>query len=279
MSLPRLIAPWKKHEVPAVEIPKITSWSDLRSLFESGKLRSWAFRGQPDAAWGLKSSLTRYFEKSGIDDRDTRRKQEERILRIFRRKAHLHLGKVPDERDAFEWLALMQHHGAPTRLLDFTWSPYVAAFYALAPPPQAAEAAIFAIYTPGLSHERYGPWKFGNYRTYFLPNKHNIVVYGEPHHMNRRLIAHSGTFVIPGRIDMDVGELIRSQIHPQALVKITFPVAELRREAIAALYSMNITYATLFPDLDGLARSMGFELELHWQFDPVTGAPYLPPSD
>ena len=57
--------------------------------------------------------------------------QEERILRIFKRKAHhfLSAGPLPD--DDFEWLALMQHHGAPTRLLDFTWSPYVAAFFAL----------------------------------------------------------------------------------------------------------------------------------------------------
>ena len=32
---------------------------------------------------------------------------------------------------------------------------------------------------------------------------------------------------------------------------------------------MNITYATLFPDLDGLARSLAFELEHHWRFDPT----------
>jgi hypothetical protein len=45
--------------------------------------------------------------------------------------------------------------------------------------------------------------------------------------------------------------------------------ASIRRPALKELYRMNITYATLFPDLDGLARSLAFELEHHWQFDPT----------
>ena len=39
----------------------------------------------------------------------------------------------------------------------------------------------------------------------------------------------------------------------------------LRAEALRALYRMNVTYATLFPDLDGLARSLGYELEAIWE--------------
>ena len=36
------------------------------------------------------------------------------------------------------------------------------------------------------------------------------------------------------------------------------------------LYNMNISNATLFPGLDGLARSLAYELEFHWAFDPIT---------
>ncbi|HEU0053097.1 MAG TPA: FRG domain-containing protein, partial [Longimicrobium sp.] len=158
----------KRPAAPQIELPsRIESWEELKQIFDSGILRSWAFRGQPNAAWGLETSLARYFRKTGVTDPGIRMKQEERILRIFRRKAHLQLQHIPDERDAFEWLALMQHHGAPTRLLDFTWSPYVAAFYALATPTEAEEAAIWAVYPPALSPDRFGLWEFGNYHRHF----------------------------------------------------------------------------------------------------------------
>lgn len=41
--------------------------------------------------------------------------------------------------------------------------------------------------------------------------------------------------------------------------------AQVREEALRALYRMNITAATLFPGLDGLARSIGYELEMVWE--------------
>ena len=81
-------------------------------------------------AWPLDSSLSRYLQIFKMDRRAWP-EPEGRILRVFKRKAHQFLEKPPDPDDDFQWLALMQHHGAPTRLLDFTWSPYVAAFFAL----------------------------------------------------------------------------------------------------------------------------------------------------
>ena len=91
---------------------------------------NWAFRGERDERWPLYSSLSRYLMNFGVDT-SAWPEQEARILRVFKRKAHQFLTQPPEPDDDFQWLALMQHHGAPTRLIDFTWSPYVAAFFAL----------------------------------------------------------------------------------------------------------------------------------------------------
>ena len=96
---------------------------------------------------------------------------------------------------------------------------------------------------------------------------------GEPYTMNRRLIAQSGTFAVPGVLDVPVEEMLRDPDQENIMAKfvLTNPVREV---GMRELYRMNITYATLFPDLDGLAKSMGYELEFHWGYDPRTMEPY-----
>src|SRR3954451_5762420 len=109
---------------------RITTWDAFLKLVINPPYSNWAFRGERDERWPLYSSLSRYFQNFNVA-RDAWPEQERRIIRIFKRKAHVYLDKPPDVADDFHWLGLMQHHGAPTRLLDFTWSPYVAAFFAM----------------------------------------------------------------------------------------------------------------------------------------------------
>jgi hypothetical protein len=263
-------------------VKEIEDWGEFYEVVAVDEFKSWAFRGQSDAKWPLYSSLSRYIKDHGIHSQ-ARAEQEMRIMRIFRRKAHLFLDHVPDITDAFQWLALMQHHGAPTRLLDFTWSPFVAAFFALE--RATKDAAVWAVFIPAvwsashkfplreesLTQNELSLRNRGAYEDFYIANEVPFVTTGEPFVMNKRLIAQSGTFIVPGVLDQPVEEILSGYPEPgKTVAKFVLKTQSLRDEAMLALYSMNITNATLFPDLDGLARSMGYELEYHWAYNTKT---------
>lgn len=262
------------------EIHRLQSWEEFLSLITDSPYRHWAFRGQRDATAPLFSLLSRHLINYNIAPRAWAH-QEERIVRIFKRKATHFLTHVPDPGDDFQWLSLMQDHGAPTRLLDFTWSPYVAAFFALHNATE--EAAIWACNPAEINQDRklkvgrhvIDPAKCNleksrNFSRYFLRGGIPFAWMGEPHSMNRRLIAQSGTFVVPGILDEPLDRILQNYPDPKkTLIKLLLPLA-IREKGMRELYRMNITQATLFPDLDGLARSLAYELEFHWAYDPRT---------
>jgi hypothetical protein len=206
-------------------------------------------------------------------------------LSLFKRKAHLFLDHIPAETDYFQWLALMQHHGAPTRLIDFTWSPEVAAFFALESSPPGGKCAVWAVAIPKLWNASF---RFGdnelkiamlslrqsaNYEQYYLSNDVPFVSTDDPIIMNQRIIAQSGTFVVPGVLTRPVESIISDLggARPAEWIKeFVFEVGSVRPTAMASLYRMNMSNATLFPGLDGMARSLAYELEQHWAYNPLT---------
>jgi hypothetical protein len=255
---------------------QLQSWEAFLKLITNPPYSHWAFRGERDDHLPLYSSLSRYLQNFRVA-RAAWPAQEERIVRIFKRKAHQFLNKPPDWDDDFQWLALMQHHGAPTRLIDFTWSPYVAAFFALE--RTLADGVVWAMNPARIDSTRspqpvrMDPRIMGHFRRYFLKGNRRFVWMGEPHTMNRRLIAQSGTFAVPGAIDVPIEEIVSGADSEKVLAKFILknPV---RETGMRELYRMSITYATLFPDLDGLAKSMGYELEFHWGYNPRTMEKY-----
>lgn len=103
--------------------------------------RKWLFRGQGDAGWDLEPSVHRGYTPQ----------QERYLTNEFRVRARSRYFSCPPSSDYPGWLALMQHYGLPTRLLDWTYSPLVAAFFAVHPdymPQRAArrpDACIWAL--------------------------------------------------------------------------------------------------------------------------------------
>src|ERR1700692_3020410 len=99
------------------------SWDELFDRLEG--MEGWIFRGHSSANWLLKSTLERRTPEgeSGFFN-------EFNIIREFQGRAHNSLGAHQIPSQPGEWLSLMQHFGAPTRLVDFTRSPFVAAYFA-----------------------------------------------------------------------------------------------------------------------------------------------------
>jgi len=257
-------------------IVRVDSWEKYLRAVSEPPYSNWAFRGERHGQWPLYTALSRYFRDFCIHP-DAWPDQELRILRVFKRKAHQYLTQPPALDDDFQWLALMQHHGAPTRLLDFSWSPYVAAFFALE--RAVGDSAVWALNpVPLAARKGKGPNRpemdpriKGSYDRHFRQNRKAFIWLGEPHTMNRRLTAQSGTFAVPGVLDVPMEEILSRYPDPEKMiVKFLFPAGKVRDTGLRELYRMNITYATLFPDLDGLARSLAYELEFHWAYNPHT---------
>lgn len=122
---------------------EIKNWSQIYTL-NPFFISAYIFRGQANSEWNLKSSIERksdeFGKTSGVAGFNT---EEKWMLHEFKRKFHLYSKNVIDKNDKFEWLAIMQHYGAPTRLLDFTQSIYIATYFAII--DSTAESSIWAV--------------------------------------------------------------------------------------------------------------------------------------
>ena len=111
---------------PMTEI-KVTTWNELNDiLFDdtwNPKVKrfrlTFAYRGVSVASYALSNSLTRL----GTPYKN----MELNLLKQFKKYAHRHLVERDTE---WHWLSVAQHHGLPTRLLDWTYSPFVALHFA-----------------------------------------------------------------------------------------------------------------------------------------------------
>src|SRR5690349_20723990 len=101
----------------------------IRNLSRLGD-KDWIFRGHRSVDWPLATSFERELKSFQLP-RKSWSKLEGGLLRAFQRRAHHYLADTPEKDSWLEWLSLMRHYGAPTRLLDWTYSYYVAAFFAL----------------------------------------------------------------------------------------------------------------------------------------------------
>jgi hypothetical protein len=106
-------------------------WLEFFQFIEERKHTRWVYRGSGSRAYDCKPSAGRVKEFEPL--------YEVRVFRAFQHSAGLFVGATPA--NDWEWLALAQHHGLPTRLLDWTMNPLVAVFFAVSS-GKADEAAV-----------------------------------------------------------------------------------------------------------------------------------------
>lgn len=140
MSLPDINKLVEPHG-PPVYID-LDEWDAVLRMFLSPEFSHWIFRGQENYDWPLLSSLARATRNrtSGLAW-----DWENAAIGYFKSQASAHLARLPDEHDLLGWLSLMQHYRAPTRLLDWTQSPFVAAYFAFAKQKEGTDAVIWVL--------------------------------------------------------------------------------------------------------------------------------------
>jgi len=250
------------------EVP-ISTWNEAKRYFDSllDENRAWIFRGHYKAEWLLQPSLERILSQKPLD-----LGIERKIITEFKRRAHQYLSAAEIPRDLLEWLALMQHHGSPTRLLDWSRSPYISAFIAFEDTfKEEGDVAIWAIDSQWLQRcsvnrladEWDEPIVGENLRTdreleKLMKCDLRVVLPMEPERMNERLTIQQGLFLFPSGNELSFESAMADYEQDDSrrhVRKITLPKSE-GLTCLIDLLRMNISAASLFPGLDGFARSL-----------------------
>lgn len=226
----------------------------------------YVFRGQADATWGLEPSILRVVTSEIPLSAGKLIEIEENAMAQFQRHAHLFLPEtlIRETTDRAGWLTLMRHHYAPTRLLDWTASPHVAAYFAVEDLTQT-DAAIWVVHSHNLIEAMTA--KYGD--TYLASIKKDVewrrpdaaptlYVVGR-HRSTDRMAAQQGLFSVSLQIGADhrsiLEETMSESDDPPQFLRYIIPAA-VKLNFMSRLRLLNVTAASLFPGVDGLGRSV-----------------------
>jgi len=248
-------------------------------LYDLSDTQAYVFRGHASADWlHLVPSLHRglapqskFAEKVFV---------EATAIRAFRRHARSLL--LPSELTYFDRIldsiTLMQHYGAPTRLLDWTLSPWVACYFAVqgaSASGTGGDAAIWAFNSRELrqrNHESRASVEFRHFNDLTIADsveawamaalaEKSFVDVFRYKYANQQMGAQQSLFTISSMLgeDHDIA-LARSLREPWQTLKIVIPAAQ-KQKLRQRLFAMNVSPLALFPTLDGVGRNIRETIE------------------
>jgi hypothetical protein len=214
----------------------ISTFEQLHAAFDEYRSdKRWMFRGHAHANWPLVSKAGRA-PYSEIDDKT--------VFQTWRRQAVAYITSRPQ--NDWEWLAVAQHHGLPTRLLDWSLNPLVACYFAVRE-HQPGDAVIFA----------------AKFQSVVPPdtdsNPHNFseVALFRAHRITDRITSQSGAFTIHPDPRLPVLAGSKGLLGLEEI-----RIAEgFRRTLRSQLSYYGFNDATLFPGLDGVSSHLSWTIE------------------
>jgi FRG domain len=246
---------------------------------------NYIYRGHANAEWPLQSSLERVIGAKWSSSET--KKYEDYSLDVFRAKFHLYDRENIRPDSKLAWLSVMQHYGVPTRLVDFTESPYVALYFALEAyhPSTKVDLAVFALdYTAimdaSIAHITAEDPSFTETRKTVYPKQdkifdetvdrfaYDIAWVTEPKHHNERLDRQGGCFLVSGNGDRRIADVLDLSLYGTCEFVKYIIDHRLYSGIFALLRKMNVTSRSLYGDLDGLARSIRMQLQVYSAPDP-----------
>jgi hypothetical protein len=235
---------------------------------KTGRRRdSGVYRGDPDANWPLLTSLDKL---GGAGSPHSKADLEEHILRNFIRYSRPYFSTAPV--NEWEVLVAAQHHGLPTRLLDWTYSPLVAAHFATVASARAIDRVIWRLdwksvhrffRLPELAlliqdlegilgvDQPMTPWSLFSGAATTKP----FACMFEPPSLNARIVAQSATFTLCSDKRVSFDRFLDGHGLGSALTKLIIPAREAARFR-DQLDLVSVDERRLFPDLDGVAAEM-----------------------
>jgi FRG domain len=250
----------KESHIETIEIRSAPELFKKIGVFEDAN--TWIFRGQGASCWPLQTSMDRMFKQ--YDDNIPKLQVEIALIKRFQREAHHYGITNTNYLNIPEWLSLMQHYGAPTRLLDWTHSPWVALFFAIIELKENSNAALWIIDWNQIDlntnknilklYERdYNIISIDDFIK--TVNSGNGIIKLNSFKQNQRQIIQQGTFLFPTNIEKPFEDNMNKYLRKNKIKKIELPYS-IKSEVIKKLYRMNISYATLYPGIEGFSRSL-----------------------